>query len=134
MYKGMNVLYWPSIINYQLLPPHSVLYWPSTQLHHLVKHSWANWIELFIISVLLCTSVFEKEKNTFFVNSKVYFQCSIILKAVKQIKATKGYWLVMLEHSSSQRIQRKTQILTPKNFFSWFIANTILLILVLKLK
>ena len=32
----MNVLYWPSIINYQLLPPHSVLYWPSTQLHHLV--------------------------------------------------------------------------------------------------
>ena len=35
---------WPSIINYQLLPPHSVLYWPSTQLHHLVTHSWANWI------------------------------------------------------------------------------------------
>ena len=26
IYKGMNVLYWPSIINYQLLPPHSVLY------------------------------------------------------------------------------------------------------------
>ena len=25
----MNVLYWPSIINYQLIPPHSVLYWPS---------------------------------------------------------------------------------------------------------
>ena len=44
IYKGMNVLYWPSIINYQLLPPHSVLYWPSTQLHHLVTHSWANWI------------------------------------------------------------------------------------------
>ena len=43
-YKGMNVLYWPSIINYQLLPPHSVIYWPSTQLHHLVTHSWANWI------------------------------------------------------------------------------------------
>ena len=44
IYKGMNVLYWPSIINYQLLPPHSVLYWPNTQLHHLVTHSWANWI------------------------------------------------------------------------------------------
>ena len=44
IYKGMNVLYWPSIINYQLLLPHSVLYWPSTQLHHLVTHSWANWI------------------------------------------------------------------------------------------
>ena len=29
------------IINYQLLPPHSVLYWPRTQLHHLVTHSWA---------------------------------------------------------------------------------------------
>ena len=44
MYKGINALYWPSITNYQLLPPHSVLYWPSTQLHHLVTHSWANWI------------------------------------------------------------------------------------------
>ena len=44
IYKSMNVLYWPSIINYQLLPTHSVLYWPSTQLHHLVTHSWANWI------------------------------------------------------------------------------------------
>ena len=44
IYKGTNVLYWPSIIKYQLLPPHSVLYWPSTQLHHLVTHSWANWI------------------------------------------------------------------------------------------
>ena len=44
IYKGINALYWHSIINYQLLPPHSVLYWPSTQLHHLVTHSWANWI------------------------------------------------------------------------------------------
>ena len=44
IYKGMNVLYWPSIINFQLLPPHSVLNWPSTQLFHLVTHSWANWI------------------------------------------------------------------------------------------
>ena len=44
IYKGINALYWPSIINYQLLPPNSVLYWPSTQLHHLVTHSWANWI------------------------------------------------------------------------------------------
>ena len=33
IYKGTNALYWPS-----------VLYWPSTQLHHLVTHSWANWI------------------------------------------------------------------------------------------
>ena len=23
MYEGMNVLYWTSIINYQLLPPHT---------------------------------------------------------------------------------------------------------------
>ena len=44
IYKGMRALYWPSIINYQLLRPHSVLNWPSTQLHHLVTHSWANWI------------------------------------------------------------------------------------------
>ena len=44
IYKGIDALYWPSIINYQLLPPHNVLYWPSTQLHHLVTHSWANWI------------------------------------------------------------------------------------------
>ena len=29
IYKGINALYWPSITNYQLLPPHSVLYWPS---------------------------------------------------------------------------------------------------------
>ena len=41
----MNVLYWPSIIIYQLLPPYIVLYWPCTQLHHLVTHSWANWIK-----------------------------------------------------------------------------------------
>ena len=40
----INALYWPSIINYQLLTAHSVLYWPSTQLHHLVTRSWANWI------------------------------------------------------------------------------------------
>ena len=26
LYKGINALYWPSIINYQLLLPHSVLY------------------------------------------------------------------------------------------------------------
>ena len=44
IYKGIDTLYWPSVINYQLLPPHSVLYWPSTQLHYLVTHSWANWI------------------------------------------------------------------------------------------
>ena len=44
IYKRTNVLYWASIINYQLLPLQSVLYWPSTQLHHLVTHSWANWI------------------------------------------------------------------------------------------
>ena len=44
IYKSINALYWPSLINSQLLPPHSVLYWPSTQLHHLVTHSWANWI------------------------------------------------------------------------------------------
>ena len=37
IYKGTNALYWLSIINYWLLPPHSVLYWPSTQLHHLVN-------------------------------------------------------------------------------------------------
>ena len=46
----MNVLYGPSIINYQLLAPHSVLYWPSTQLHHLITHSWANWIWLILFS------------------------------------------------------------------------------------
>ena len=44
IYKGIDALYWPSIINYQLLLPQSVLYWPSTQLHQLVTHSWANWI------------------------------------------------------------------------------------------
>ena len=43
-YKGIDALYWPSNINYQLILPESVLYWPSTQLHHLVTHSWANWI------------------------------------------------------------------------------------------
>ena len=26
--KGIDALYWPSIINYQVPPPHSVLYWP----------------------------------------------------------------------------------------------------------
>ena len=44
IYNGKSTLYWPSINNYQLVPPHSVPYWPSTQLHHLVTHSWANWI------------------------------------------------------------------------------------------
>ena len=27
-----------------MLLSHSVLYWTSTQLHHLITHSWANWI------------------------------------------------------------------------------------------
>ena len=31
IYKGIIALYWPSIINYQLLPHHSVLYWTRTQ-------------------------------------------------------------------------------------------------------
>ena len=47
IYKGIDALYWPSIINYQLPTPHSDLYWPSTQLHHLVTHSWTNWIKFF---------------------------------------------------------------------------------------
>ena len=42
MYKGINAFYWSSIINCQMLP--SVLCWPSTQLPHLVMHSWANCI------------------------------------------------------------------------------------------
>ena len=44
IYKGIDGLFWPSIINYRLPTPHSVLYWPSTKLHHLVTHSWTNWI------------------------------------------------------------------------------------------
>ena len=44
IYKGINALYWHSIIDYQLLPPHSVLHCSSTELHHLVTRSWANWI------------------------------------------------------------------------------------------
>ena len=44
IYKGIDALFWASIIKYQLSTPYSVLYWPSTQLHHLVTHSWANWI------------------------------------------------------------------------------------------
>ena len=40
----------PNIINYHLLPPHSVLYWPSTQLHLLVTHSWANWIQHMVVN------------------------------------------------------------------------------------
>ena len=44
IYKGINALYWPSIINYQLPTPPSVPYWPSTHLYHLVTHSWAIWI------------------------------------------------------------------------------------------
>ena len=36
IYKGIDALCWPSIIKYQMPPPHSVLYWPSTHLHHLL--------------------------------------------------------------------------------------------------
>ena len=32
IYKGINALYWPRIINYQLLPPHSVLYCPVLKI------------------------------------------------------------------------------------------------------
>ena len=55
----INALYWPSIINYHLLPPHSVLYWPSTQLHHLVTHSWAN-AQLNLIFLVLPFSLIWK--------------------------------------------------------------------------
>ena len=51
IYNGIDALYWPNNINNRLLvtqyrqvPIITVLYWPSTQLHHLVMHSWANWI------------------------------------------------------------------------------------------
>ena len=49
IYKGINALYWPSIINDQLLTSRSVLYWPSTQLHHLVTHSWVMDLVLMLI-------------------------------------------------------------------------------------
>ena len=39
-----------SILIFQSLPPHSVLYWPSTQLHLLVTHSWANWIQHMVVN------------------------------------------------------------------------------------
>ena len=32
------------LTQYHQVPTIAVLYWPSTQLHHLVMHSWANWI------------------------------------------------------------------------------------------
>ena len=59
MYKGINALCWPSIINCPLLPPRrlSVLYWPSTQLHHLVTHSWANSIDFFFLLGLFSVSI-----------------------------------------------------------------------------
>ena len=52
-----------SNINYKLLLPHSVLYWPSTQLHHLVTHSWANWIEFSLHFRFLRDSHLETVKN-----------------------------------------------------------------------
>ena len=55
-----HALYWPSAIknqpNWLILTQHhqaptiAVLYWPSTQLDHLVVHSWAKF---FSVSVLL---------------------------------------------------------------------------------
>ena len=69
LYKGINALCWPSTIRnwqvtpytipvllstnqyrltltqYHQVPTIAVPYWPSTQLHHLVTHSWANWAQ-----------------------------------------------------------------------------------------
>ena len=41
--------YWPSIINYQLPPPHIVLYWPSAQLHHLVINAQLSQLDLVLV-------------------------------------------------------------------------------------
>ena len=54
IYKGIQALYctvplrinWNRLILTQChqIPTIAVQYWPSRQLHHLVTHSWANWI------------------------------------------------------------------------------------------
>ena len=39
-------------MQYRQVPTNAVLYWPSTQLHHLVMHSWASW-KWFVLSLVL---------------------------------------------------------------------------------
>ena len=53
-----NPLLWPNNIDYRLIltqyhqvPTLAVLYWHSTQLHHLVTHSWANWVYFLFVFV-----------------------------------------------------------------------------------
>ena len=39
----------------------AVLYWPSTQLHHLVTHSWANWISFaYLVSPFALLEIRQK--------------------------------------------------------------------------
>ena len=69
--KLAKVLYWPSIINYQLLLPHSVLYWPSSQLYllDLVKYCLHNFetahpkyllVSIVILLRFLCQPFFSE--------------------------------------------------------------------------
>ena len=51
IHEGIQAWCWPCIITGTSLLAHchqeptiAVLYWPSTQLHHIVINSWANWI------------------------------------------------------------------------------------------
>ena len=101
IYKGINALYWPSIIKYKLSPPHSVLYWPSTQFHHLVPHSWANWIEFWVSFQILSEcrvkhNVFSKHHD-FVVELGLNFE--VIIWVESCVTGQNSQWLTKKMHN-----------------------------------
>ena len=58
-YKGINALYWPSIINYQLLPPHSVLYCPSKQLFFITFITAIKLSAFIVLIFVVATSTYH---------------------------------------------------------------------------
>ena len=79
---GNSRTYWikrislfPVPLNLYQVPTIAVLYWPSTQLHHLVTHSWANWIKFtfsFISQVYFATKISTTILNS--VNVQGWFE------------------------------------------------------------
>ena len=75
--RHIKIEYWMTQLRYEsstlilffkVCPPHSVLYWPSTQPHHLVTHSWANWIYFDVLKAFIMSFCLKVHLESFTLN------------------------------------------------------------------
>ena len=112
-------VFWPSIINYQLLPPHSVLYWPSTQLYHLVKRTVEptgsfpfGWLTVLWVDVWLHTELHGLDWSQCATNFE-WSPCPLDLASV--FLNSLGIWAIPLMTSP----RNFNKILSPPSLISW---------------